>query len=315
MTTEIKTYHLGDEQVYAKWDNSLGPLLTVRSGEIVEMETREASDGQLALEADLAVLRNLDFSRIHPLTGPVAVEDAEPGDVVELEVLDLKPKGWGWTAIIPGFSLLAEDFTTPHLVTWNLTKGDTATFGSTGITIPLDPFMGVMGVAPKESGVLNTIPPRQNGGNVDIKQLTKGSRIKLPVLYPGALISLGDGHAAQGDGEVCGTAIECPMTVTFKVTLHKNQPLQELQYFTYGSRMDKTNRRGYYVTTAHGPDLMESTKNCIRYMIDYLGRTYQLSPEDAYVLCSVAVDLKISEVVDAPNWIVSAFLPQDIFPG
>ncbi len=309
-----QTHRLNDELIHSKWDNSLAPLLSIRPGDVVEMDTREASDGQLEHDSSISALESLDFGRIHPLTGPIQVEGAEPGDSLEIEVLELTPKGWGWTGIIPGFGLLAEDFTKPYLIQWDLTA-EKAELGSTGIQIPLDPFMGVMGVGLDELGAHSTVPPRRNGGNIDIKQLNKGSRLFLPVLVPGALLSLGDGHAAQGDGEVCGTAIECPMNVRFRVNLHKNTNLQELQFFTMGSSADKTNQKGYYVTTGYAPDLMEATKKSLRFMIDYLSRTYKLSAEEAYILCSVAADLKISEVVDAPNWIVSTFISQDIFPG
>jgi acetamidase/formamidase len=197
------------------------------------------------------------------------------------------------------------------LKVWEL-NGDYAYF-KPGIRIPLEPFCGVMGVAPAESGSLDTIPPRLNGGNIDIKQLVKGSKLFLPVLHPTALFSLGDAHAAQGDGEVCGTAIETPMVVTVRFGLHKGASIPELQYTTPGSAVEKANKKGYYVTTGHSPDLFVAAQQATRHMISHLAKHYDLTSHEAYALCSVAVDLRVSEVVDAPNWLISAFLPLDIF--
>ncbi|MBO0795962.1 MAG: acetamidase/formamidase family protein [Ktedonobacteraceae bacterium] len=308
MTLDIK-YRL--HQTHCRWDNSLEPLATVEPGEIVELATKEASDGQIRPGCGTDALNTLDFSVIHPITGPVAVVGAQPGDTLEVEVLDIRAQEWGWTGIIPGFGLLADEFAEPYLKLWDLQDGY-ATF-KPGIRIPLEPFCGVMGVAPAEPGSLDTIPPRLNGGNIDIKQLVKGSKLLLPVLYPGALFSLGDTHAAQGDGEVCGTAIEGPMTVTVRFGLHKGVSIPELQYTTPGSAVEKANKKGYYVTTGHSPDLFEAARKATLHMITHLTKHYDLTRHEAYALCSVAVDLRVSEVVDAPNWLISAFLPLDIF--
>jgi acetamidase/formamidase len=310
MTMDIK-YRLTQEHTHCRWDQSIAPLVTVEPGEIVELETREASDGQVVPGSNAEILTRLDFSVIHPLTGPIAIVGAEPGDTLEIEMLDIRPKAWGWTGILPGFGLLADDFPEPYLKVWEL-QGDHAYF-KPGIRIPLEPFCGVMGVAPAEPGSLDTIPPRLNGGNIDIKQLVKGAKLLLPVLYPGALFSLGDAHAAQGDGEVCGTAIEGPMIVTVRFGLHKDQSIPELQYSTPGSAVEKANTKGYYVTTGHSPNLFEAAQNAVRHMIRHLVKHYDLTRHEAYALCSVTVDLRISEIVDAPNWLISAFLPLDIF--
>jgi acetamidase/formamidase len=310
MTMDIK-YRLTQERTHCRWDQSIEPLITVAPGDIVELETKEASDGQIGPGSKVDILAKLDFSVIHPLTGPVAVAGAQPGDVLEVEVLDIRPKSWGWTGIIPGFSLLADDFTEPYLKVWELHE-DHGYFND-HIRIPLEPFCGVMGVAPAEPGSLDTIPPRMNGGNIDIKQLVKGSKLFLPVLYPGANFSLGDTHAAQGDGEVCGTAIEGPMLVTVRFDLHKGGGIPELQYTTPGSAVERANQKGYYVTTGHSPDLYVAAQKAVRYMIDHLTKNYDLTRPEAFALCSVTVDLRVSEIVDAPNWIISAFLPLDIF--
>lgn len=310
MAMDIK-YRLTHERTHCRWDNSIEPLVTVEPGDIVELETREASDRQVTPGCSIDVLKNLDFGVIHPLTGPVAVIGAEPGDVLEVEMLEIRPKDWGWTAIIPGFGLLADDFLEPYLKVWEL--HDDHAYFKPGIRIPLEPFCGVMGVAPAEPGSLDTIPPRLNGGNIDIKQLVKGSKLFLPVLHPQALFSLGDAHAAQGDGEVCGTAIEGPMIVTVRLGLHKGESIPELQYTTPGSAVEKANQKGYYVATGHDPDLYVAAQKAVRNMISHMARHYDLTQHEAYALCSVAVDLRVSEIVDAPNWIISAFLPLDIF--
>jgi acetamidase/formamidase len=307
-------HHLDDSVVHAFWDKSLEPRLEIEAGDTVVFECREASDGQVKPGASAEVLRDLDFDPIHPLTGPVYVRSAEPGDALQVEILDLEHKGWGWNAVIPGFGLLAADFAEPYLQHWRL-EGDTCTFGQeSGIEVPYEPFCGVMGVAPAEEGRLDTIPPRSNGGNIDIRGLGPGATLWLPVWVPGALFSTADCHAAQGDGEVSGTGIETPMTVTLRFNVVKGANLPELRFQT-PSPLTQTDSAGYYVTTAHGPDLFANAQNAIRYMIDHLGRECGLSPSQAYVLCSAAVDLKISEVVDAPNWIVSAYLPLSIFKG
>jgi acetamidase/formamidase len=297
-----------------RWDHSLSPALEIDPGETVIFETPEITNGQLSPSSTSADLGTLDFGQIHQIAGPVAIRGAEPGDTLVVEVIDIVPKSWAWTGVIPGFGLLAEDeaFQTPYLHLWDLTKGSKTTF-KPGIEIPFEPFCGVMGVAPDEPGALVTVPPRRNGGNIDIKQITKGTTAYFPVLAPGALFSCGDVHAAQGDGEVCGSGIECEATVTLKFDLLKGYEIQELEFITAGRLPGHWNRAGWYVVTRHGPDLWTNTQNAIRGMIAHLVRTRGLTEAEAYVLCSACVDLKISEVVDAPNWIVSAALPLGIF--
>jgi acetamidase/formamidase len=306
-------HYLDDTIVHACWDNSLPPRLKISPGDTVVMECREASDRQIQTDSTVKVLEKLDFGVIHPLTGPIYVQGAQPGDALQVEVIALQHKGWGWNAVIPGFGLLADDFPTPYLHHWRLDEAGCHFGGElNNIRLPFEPFCGVMGVALAESGTFNTIPPRENGGNIDIRGLVPGATLWLPVKVAGALFSTGDCHAAQGDGEVSGTGIESPMTVTLRFDVVKNANLLELQFKT-PSPLSKTDRGGYFATTAHGPDLFTNAQNAMRYMIDYLGREYGLSASQAYVLCSAAVDLKISQIVDAPNWIVSAYLPLSIF--
>jgi acetamidase/formamidase len=308
----MATHHLDDTQPHAFWDNTLPPRLSIQSGDTVVFETLEASAGQVRPDSKSEVLYSLDFAYIHPLTGPVYVEGAEPGDALEVEIVSIQHKGWGWNAVLPNFGLLAEDFSEPYL--HHYTLGETSCEFRSDIHIPYEPFCGVMGVGPREAGRFTTIPPRENGGNIDIRNLTPGSRVFFPVLVPGALFSCGDCHSAQGDGEVNGTGIETLMTVTLTFHLRKGMNIPELRFITpAGKKLTVADEGGYFVTTAHGPDLFKDAQQAIRYMIDHLSSEHNMTREQAYCLCGAAVDLKISEIVDAPNWIVSAYLPLSIF--
>ncbi len=312
MTIHPRTiHHVAREQRHLAWDNSLSPVLTIASGEIIQIDAVEASGGQIGPHSQVADIATLNFAACDPVQGPIYVTGAEPGDTLQIEILDLQTDNWGWTAVIPGFGLLADEFPDPALNIWTLADGY-AEFAP-GIRIPLEPFCGEIGVAPSEPGAFSTIPPSLNGGNIDTKHLTVGSTIYLPVLAPGALFSIGDGHAAQGDGEVCGTAIETPMQITLRLTVRKDVRVPELQYCTPGPLTPRTNTAPYYATTGCAGDLMEASRKAVRYMIEHLQQTYGLSRADAYMLCSVAVDLKINEIVDVPNWIVGAYLPTSIF--
>lgn len=303
---------LEPDKVHYKWNRDLHPAIEVESGDVVRFETDEVSGGQIRPGTPASALAELNFDRIYPLAGPVLVKGAQPGDVLEVEIVNLRPKGWGWTGIIPNLGLLPEDFPEPYIKHWDLSNGRTAELRP-GVVVPLEPFCGVMGVAPAEPGEIFVLPPGKFGGNMDIRHLTKGTTLFLPVQVEGALFSAGDCHAAQGDGEVCVTGIEAPMTFTLRFGIRKDLSIPEPQFITPGPLTQKHDRKGYYATAGIAPDLMEATKKAIRAMITHLQETHGLTREEAYVLCSVAVDLKISEVVDAPNWIVSAYLPTAVF--
>jgi len=244
----------------------------------------------------------------------VKVRGARPGDTLAIEIVEVKPReDFGWTHIRPGRGLLPEeDFPKSFLQVWDLSDRTHARMGH-GIAVPLDPFPGVMGVALDQPGGHSTMPPRKNGGNMDIKQLTAGTTLWLPVWTEGALFSIGDAHGAQGDGEVCVTAVEMTAQITLRFDVASSRRLHEPQFRTRGPVGARTNVGPHFVTTAHGPELFPAAQQSIRYMIDHLVSERGLSREEAYALCSVAVDLRISEIVDAPNWIVSAFLPESIF--
>lgn len=299
-------------RVHFRWDNTLPPALEVEPGDTVVYDLQEVSGGQLTPTSTTADLARMDMDRVYPLAGPVSVKGARPGDALEVAILDLRPGDWGWTALLPGLGLLSAEFPQPYLKVWNL-AGRTDAELRRDIHIPLDPFCGTMGVASDEAGAFPVMPPGKFGGNMDIRHLTKGTILLFPVWKDGALFSCGDAHAVQGDGEVCISAIEAPMHARLRFGVRKGLRLPSPQFITPGSLTSRHDAKGYYATTGIAPDLMEGARAAVRAMIDHLVRTYGLSREEAYVLCSVAVDLKISEVVDVPNWVVSAYLPLSIF--
>jgi acetamidase/formamidase len=309
-----QAHQLDASAVHHEWNNSLVPRLTIEPGDTVTFDTRDASDGYYTARSTAADAAARGPFRGHPLTGPVLVRGAGPGDLLAVDILEVRPgASFGWTAIRPGRGLLPErDLSKAFLQIWDLSDGRYARMGH-GIAVPIEAFPGVMGTALDEPGGHSTMPPRKNGGNMDIKQLTAGTTLYLPVWVDGALFSVGDAHAAQGDGEVCINAVEMSARVTLRFDLLRDRSQAEPSLRTRGPLAAGTNRGPFFATTAHGPDLFASAQQAIRYMLDHLVRERGLSREEAYVLSSVAVDLKISEIVDAPNWIVSAFLPESIF--
>lgn len=306
--------HVRRDQIHFGWDNSIEPVLTIRSGDSVAVDVQDASGGQLVPGSNHSDLASLDFARVNPVCGPIYVEDARPGDVLAVEILAVDPGGYGWTGLIPGFGLLADRFTSPWLHMWELEGGRAAL--TDGVSVPLQPFCGVLGVAPAEIGLHSVIPPRRVGGNLDTRQLGPGATLYLPIEVEGALFGVGDTHAAQGDGEVCGTAIEAPMSVELRLSVRRDLDVEAPEFdVTRPLERPAAAAAGYHATTGVGPDLMAATRQAVERMIAYLERHHGLEAEQAYALCSVAVDLKISEVVDMPNWVVSAFLPKDLFGG
>ncbi|MGH7120071.1 MAG: acetamidase/formamidase family protein [Acetobacteraceae bacterium] len=293
------------------WNNALPPALTIAPGGSVEFETVDASGGQLSPASTIADVGRLDFSKVNPVTGPLHIEGAMPGDLLKVEILSFVPSGWGWTAVIPGFGLLADQFPDPalHLWRYDATSLAPALFGPGG-RVPLKPFAGTIGVAPGEPGQHSVVPPRRVGGNLDIRDLAAGSTLYLPVEVPGALFSIGDTHAAQGDGEICGTAIESPMKVALRFSLLKGVH-SEFPYFeTPGPVARHLDAKGYFVTTGIGPDLMAGARAATSAMIERLSRDTGMAPADAYMLASVCGDLRVSEIVDRPNWVVSFYFPR-----
>jgi acetamidase/formamidase len=310
-----RTHELPADPVHYTWDARNEPLLTVESGDSVALTTRDVSDEQVTPSSASADIPALDWDRVYPLAGPIAIDGAEPGDTLAVEVLELRPKEYGWTAIIPGLGLLPDDFPDPYLRIFDLTRGDTTTLGD-DVVIPVEPFFGTMGVCPAGAEKQPVMPPGTFGGNMDTRQLTAGSTLFLPVQEPRALFSCGDAHAAQGDGEVCVTGIECGLEqATLRFTLQKERPLAAPQYTVPGPLTRRVDDGGWYATTGVGPDLYRGAQDAVRAMIDRLVDEHGLTREDAYVLASLVVDLKISEIVDAGEYVVSALLPLAVFRG
>lgn len=308
------THEFPLETTHSTWDAGHEPVLTIASGDTVRYETREVTDGQIAPDSTADVLATIDWERVYPLAGPLRIEGARPGDTLAVEILDLRTRGWGYTAIIPGLGLLPEDFPDPYLRVFDLTTGDVA-YLREDIAIPVEPFFGTMGVCPAGASRQPVMPPGSFGGNLDTRQLVRGTTLYLPVQVDGALFSCGDAHAAQGDGEVCVTGIEAPMEGELRFTLERGRSIPAPQFRTAGPLTPRVDGAGWYGTTGVGPDLYAAAQDAVRAMIEHLGREHALSPEDAYVLASVCVDLRISEVVDAGQYVVSALLPLAVFRG
>jgi formamidase len=338
---------LSAERAHNRWHPDLEPVAAVRPGESLTLETRDGIDGQLTRASVHADAGRLDRGLPHPLTGPIRVEGAEPGDLLEIEFLAYETDDFGVTAIIPGFGFLADLFPDPFVVKWELRNGFARSDELPGIAVPAEVFAGVVGVAPShelmeemhrreeeiaarggpavepmpESAIppsaaagLRTIPPRETGGNMDVRDLVAGSRLYLPVRVSGALFSLGDLHFAQGDGEVCGTGIETAGAATLRFAVHR-QAGGERRFPSYEAP-GRLARRSFATTglPLHAPmDLTVAAREALVEMIAWLGAAHGLAREAAYALCSVAADLRLSEVVDVPSPLVSAAIPLDLF--
>lgn len=303
-----------EDGVHHAWDNEIDPVRTIEPGEVVEFSCRDATNGQIDQDSTVADLAGIDIEQVHALTGPVAIEGAQPGDTLQIEILDVSHRGWGYTLVLPGemeHGLLSEEFPEPALHVWDLDDG-VARFGN-DIEVPIDPFPGILGVAPGESGSFETFPPLPTGGNIDIKHLTAGSTAYLPVEVEDALFSIGDCHAAQGDGEVCGTGIEAPMSVTCRIDIDADRSIDAPQFETDGPFTPSGRDERMFGTTGVGDDLYTASADAVRAMVDHLHEEHGLAREQAYVLCSAAADLKINQLVNAPNWTVSAYLSESIF--
>ena len=292
------------------------------------------------------------------MTGPVFVEGAEPGDLLDVEILEIEPADWGYTIVLPRLGLLDFRFEEPFVVEWDLSGGIARSEQIPGVAIPGAPFLGVVGVAPsaerlaayaaREQALLDTgalvmppdvrgavpsgpigavalrtVPPRENGGNMDIKQFTSGTTATFAVQVPGALFSVGDPHFAQGDGESCGVAIEMAAETTLRFRLRKaNEVAWEPQNPSFVYTEPASAARRFFATTGLSLDrdgsnrfldVFAAARNALDELVDYLVLERGLTPNQAYVLVSVAADLKISEIVDVPNALVSAVIPLDIF--
>jgi formamidase len=346
-----------------RWHPGIAPIVRCEPGDEVVLETRDAFDGQMGPQATLATVGAPNLDVVHPLTGPVYVEGAGPGDLLEVEILEVVPDSYGYTVQVPGFGFLRDVFPDPFIVRWDIADGWATSADLPGLRIPGAPFMGTIGLSPgpealaritareqealdrggfvlppsTESAVpsdpgiaaeaLRTIPPREQGGNVDIKQLAAGTRLFIPVDAPGALFSAGDAHFAQGDCETCGTAIEMNARLRVRFAVHsgaaRDKGIRDPRFARsdYWVAPEYAAPRRFFATTGmsvdragglHAEDATLAARNALLNMIDYLGER-GWDRQQAYAICSVAVDLKVSQLVDVPSFLVSAFLPEDIF--
>src|ERR1700727_1609771 len=309
-----RTHYLHDEQVHYTWDTGNQPVLEIDSGDTVDVWTRDVSDNQIGPDSDTSVIDDVDWDRSYPLTGPIAIAGAQPGDTLAIEILVIHTQGWGWTAILPESGLLPEDFPDAYLRVFDLSRGDVA-YMRDDIAIPLEPFFGTMGVCPAGASAQPVMPPGTFGGNMDTRQLVRGATLYLPVQVERALFSCGDAHGAQGDGEVCVTGLEAPMFAAMRFTLEPGRSIPAPQYRTPAPLTPRVDSAPFYATTGVGGDLYIAAQDAVRAMVDHIAQTYNLAREDSYLLCSLVVDLKISEIVDAGQYIVSALLPEAVFSG
>jgi len=297
---------------YNAWDNSIAPRIEIESGESILIEMEDSSDGQVRPGMSLEAFKEINFDLIHALTGPVAIKGAKPGDTLKIEILDYIHKGWAWQSINPEKCFLPEDYHDFYLHHWEL-DGD-VTKSMPGITLALHPFCGILGVQRAELGSFRTRPPGPYGGNMDVKHLTKGSTLYLPVLVDGALICAGDAHAAQGDGEVSINGLEAPMDVKLRITIDSEVSV-DAPYLLTTPDLSPAAYAGsrYHAFISSGPDLKINAQGAVRRAIDYLMKRANLSAEQAFLVCSAVLDLKLSQVVNVPNFTVTGYLPEIIF--
>jgi formamidase len=343
----IGTLNIGTDNTHNRWHPDIPAVARVRPGDLVRLETRDGLADQLVRSSGHADSARVDLGLGHPLSGPLWIEGAEPGDLLGVEFVEYETADFGVTAVIPGFGFLSDEFTDPYLVKWDIEGGKARSAELPGVAVPGDPFAGVVGVAPSEALMeefrrreeaiaaaggpvaedmpdraqpplaasgLRTIPPRETGGNMDVRGLVAGARLLLTVRVPGALFSIGDLHFAQGDGEVCGSGIEVAGAVTVRFSLEKD-PAWRPEFPAYETPARP--ERAFFATTGlpieSALDLTGAARAALFEMVSYLEATRGFARPAAYALCSVCVDLHLSEVVDVPYPLVSALLPMNVF--
>jgi acetamidase/formamidase len=312
-TTLRRMEHTLDEgRVHHEWDSALEPALRVASGDVIHYSLRMAAHGQVH-EGDGYEQTSFDFDSLYHLAGPVFVEGAQPGDTLRVDVLELEPGDWGWAAVLPGNGLLADDFPEPWVGTFDLRQRGRVE-AAPGISIPTAPFLGTIGTHPDVPAKSSVFPPHKGGGNIDARHLTAGSTLWLPVWCEGALLSCGDPHAVQGDGEVCVTAVECAMAACLRLTVEPRS-IAAPRFRTPSRLLAADEGAGHMGTMGIDGDLMSGARIAVRAAIDWLCEEHGLTRREAYVLCSLAGDLKILEIVDAGQWNVGFTLPLSIFPA
>jgi acetamidase/formamidase len=305
-------HSLSAEPTHSRWSRALPPRLTIKPGDTVHVECQDSSGAQVRPGSTLAEYLSIDRNKIHALTGPISIEGAEPGDVLQIDVLKVAHKGWGWSSVINGLGFLKERFFEPYLFHWNLEGGVTRSLHPA--VVPLRPFCGVMGVAGAEDGEFRTRPPGAFGGNMDVRELCTGATLYLPVFNRGALFSAGDPHAAQGDGEVCINGMECPADATLRFKIHKQRALRG-PLIESAESVCPDGAADSWVVVESGVDTLAAARAATSRMVDLLWEHWGIEPVQAYVLCSVAMKLRLSQVVNEPMITVSAALAKHILPA
>jgi acetamidase/formamidase len=303
------SHTLSAEPTHSCWNADLAPRLTIDSGDTVHFECQDSSGAQVRDGMTAAEFESIDRMRIHALTGPVAIAGAMPGDTLQVDVLEVAHLGWGWTSVIPGLGFLKERFNERYLFHWKLDGDVSASLAPARVL--LRPFCGIMGVAPAEKGEFRTRAPGVFGGNIDVRELATGATLYLPVQQPGVLFSCGDAHAAQGDGEVCINGIECPANVTLRFTLHRGQSITGPIVESAGA----ADAGPGWVVVESSRDALEAARGATNRMVDLLVSMWGFEPVEAYLLCSVAMKLQLSQVVNEPVITVSAVMPKSILPA
>ncbi len=306
----MKEHSLSAEPTHSRWNRALGPRIEIDPGDTVHFQCVEAAGGQVRPGMGLEELAGIDRSRVHALTGPVFVRGAESGDVLEIEILEVKHHGWGYSSVVPGLGFLKERFHEPFLFHWELLEQETRSLAPA--VVPLRPFCGVMGVAPAANGEFRTRPPGNFGGNMDVRELSAGARLYLPVFNEGALFSCGDGHAAQGDGEVCINGIECPLDVTLRSYLHRGRALTGP--IIESCAIEDSSRSDAWIVVESDEDALRAARSATSRMVDLLVSGWGFTDVHAYILCSAAMHLRLSQVVNEPMITVSAAIAKSILP-
>jgi len=295
-----------EKNLHFKWFPEVKPIAKIEQNELIEIMVPDSSTMQIKKESKTQDIATIDSSKFDAAVGAIEISGSKKGDILEITLEDIIPEPWGWTAIMNDFGLLKNKFP-ETLMTWDISDGMASSRSDflKGFQIPVKPFLGVIGTAPGK-GTYGMIPPQNFGGNMDNKMNCKGARILLPVNVDGGMLSISDPHAAQGDGEICGTAIEVSARVRLKARVIKGRHLLDPVVYSHGVCMEDV-----ICTMGIDSDLHRASEKAAENMIEQISPE-GLSPEEAYILCSVAGDLRISEIVDEPNFVVSMCLPADL---
>ncbi len=304
---------LSPEPMVHRWNHATPPRLTVAPGDTVTFKCADSSGWQVRPDWTAADFKaRFDPLQVHALTGPVAIDGAEPGDILEIKIEAYQHHGWAWTSLIPGLGLLPEDFPENHLFIWKLDEAHTRSFP--GVTLDLHPFAGIIGVQRAEAGEFRTRAPGAFGGNLDVRHLTAGTTLHLPVFTQGAGVLTGDCHAAQGDGEVCINGMEAPMDVTLTFNLRKQKPLAGPYAISPGGFTPaRYASKPWHLFIESDENPREACKRAVRRAIAFIVDRLGVTPAMAYTLCSVVLDLKVSQIVNVPTTTITAYLPEAIF--